>query len=378
VAPKDDGVNLCISGCGHGTRLHLFNEPIRFRAFTAVCLSDIEVITRDSLKGALSFDRCRDVSLKGLAVHGFITDGFLVGFNDVRTVAMHGLELEASGPASLAIASTLFDLNPTLFDLYQMPDLTFFNSKVLLVAQAVAALPVQERRTLAAEIGQRVKEMTTVLSARERQSYLELLSLMRQPAVNTVELAAVLGKIRLEAIREHPAVALVIDDAGADMTLGECDILGIVTLYGTQPAGPLPDDMVKILDALVKQGGVTFGGLRTTFRATGCRVTRIDVSTVIRQRIQDIVASGGGALPALFSSALLSDLTLLSQDNQMAFLNTSLASSVFEVVAGRAAVVMGSSTIYVGNRGEGEAVIMNITPQGRSERAANLGIFIAG
>jgi hypothetical protein len=62
----------------------------------------------------------------------------------------------------------------------------------------------------------------------------------------------------------------------------------------------------------------------------------------------------------------------------MAFLNTSLASSVFEVVAGRAAVVMGSSTIYVGNRGEGEAVIMNITPQGRSERAANLGIFIAG
>ncbi|WP_306533321.1 DUF6519 domain-containing protein [Geobacter sp.] len=378
VAPKDDGVTICLSGCGHGTRLHLLNGPIRFRAFAAVCLSDMEVITHEAPTGALVFDRCGDVSLKGMAVYGFVTDGFLVGFNDVRSAAMHGLELEASGPASLAIPSKLFDLNPTLFDLYQVPDLTFFNSKVLLVAQAVAALSAAERRTLAARIDERVNELSSALSARERQSYGELMALLRQPTVSPVQLAGVLGKIRVEAIREHPAVALVVDDAAADMTLGECDILGIVTLYGTQPADPLPDDMVKILDTLVKQGGVTFGGVGTTFRATGCRVTRIDVSTIIRQRIQDIVASGGGTIPNLFSSALLSELTLLREDNQMAFLNTSLSSSVFEVEANRAAVVMGSSAIYVGNRGEGEAVIMNITPQGRSQQAANLGIFIAG
>ncbi len=378
IEAKTDGVTLCLSGCGHGTRLHLLNGPIRFRAFTAVCLSDMEVITHEAPTGALVFDRCGDVSLKGLAVHGLITDGFLVGFNDVRTVVMHGLELEASSPASLEIPSKLFDLNPTLFDLYQMPDLTFFNGKVLVVAQAVAAIPVAERRNLATGISQRVAELGSALSVRERQSYGELVILLRPATVNPVQLAGVLGKIRLEAIREHPAIALVVDDAAADMTLGECDILGIVTLYGTQPAGPLPDDMVKILDNLVKQGSVTFGALGTTFRATGCRITRIDVSTIVRQRIQDIVASGGGTIPALFSSALLSDLTLLSQDNQLAFLNTSLSSSIFEVESGRAAVVMGRSTIYVGNRGEGEAVIINVTPQGRSERAANLGIFVAG
>lgn len=378
VAPKDDGVTLCLSGCGHGTRLHLFNGPIRFRAFTAVCLSDMEVITHEAPMGALVFDRCGDVSLKGIMVHGVVTDGFLVGFNDVRSAAMHGLMLEASGPASLAIPSKLLDLNPTLFDLYQVPDLTFFNSKVFPVAQVVAALSAAERRSLAAAISQRVTELGTTISARERQVYGELVVLLRQATVSPVQLAGVLGTIRVEAIREHPAVALVVDDAAADMTLGECDILGIVTLYGTQPAGPLPADMVKILDALVKQGGVTFGGVGTTFRATGCRVTRIDVSTAIRQRIQEIVASGGGVIPALFSSALVSELTLLREDNQMAFLNTSLSSSVFEVAAGRAAVVMGSSAIYVGNRGEGEAVIMNITPQGRSQQAANLGIIIAG
>ena len=378
VAPKDDGVTICLSGCGHGTRLHVFNGPIRFRAFAAVCLSDMEVITHEAPTGALVFDRCGDVSLRGMAVHGFVTDGFLVGFNNVRSAAMHDLMLEASNPASLAIPSKLFDLNPTLFDLYQVPDLTFFNSKVFLVAQAVAALSAAERRSLAAGISQRVTELGTVLSARQRQGYGELVVLLRQATVSPVQLAGVLGKIRVEAIREHPAVALVVDDAAADMTLGECDILGIVTLYGTQPAGPFPGDILKNLDALVKQGGVTFDGVGTTFRATGCRLTRIDVSNAVRQRIQDIVASGGGTIPSLFSSAQLSDLTLLREDSQVAFLNTSLSSSVFEVEGGRAAVVMGSSAIYVGNRGEGEAVIMNITPQGRSQQAANLGIFISG
>jgi hypothetical protein len=39
---------------------------------------------------------------------------------------------------------------------------------------------------------------------------------------------------------------------------------------------------------------------------------------------------------------------------------------------------MGTSSIYVGNRGEGEAVIVNLVPQGRSQQAANLGLVISG
>lgn len=378
IAPQESGINLCLSGCGHATRLLLEKEPARFRGFAALSLSDLEIITHDSTNGALIFNRCRDVSLKGVAVYGFITEGFLVGVNDARTVAMHGLELEASGPGSLAVPAKLFDLNNTLFDLFQVADWTFFHQKVVPVAQIVAALPAAERQSLAQAIGERVKGMAADLSDRERQSYVEFASRLSQPDVSAVELAASLETIRREAIRESPAVALVFDDAGADLTLGECDILGIVTLYGTHPAGPLPGGLVKTFDTLVKQGEATFGGLGTTFRVAGCRMTRMDVSTVIQQRIKEIVASGGGKLPNLFSSALLGDLTLLQGNNQMAFLNSSLSSSVFQAGSGRAALVMGSSTIYVGNRGEGEAVIVNLTPQGRSERVANLGISISG
>jgi len=223
-----------------------------------------------------------------------------------------------------------------------------------------------------------VRTLTASLAARERQSYLGLVALLRQNEASAVQLTAALVKIRIEAVRERPAAALSIIDAGADWILSDCDILGLVTLYGAQPAGPMPDDTVKNLDMLVKQGRVNFGGLGTTFRVIGCRMTRMDFSSVTRQRLVDIVASSGGTLPALFSSALLSDMTCLGQDNQMAFLNTSLSSSVFEVAAARAAVVMGTSSIYVGNRGEGEAVIVNLVPQGRSQQTANLGLFISG
>ncbi|OPY79563.1 MAG: hypothetical protein A4E70_02078 [Syntrophus sp. PtaU1.Bin005] len=377
IEPKHEGVNLCLTGCGRGTQLYLVKEPAHFRGFASVCLSDMAVVTRESPVGAFLFDRCRDISLKGMAVYGVVADDFLVGVRNARTVTMHGLELEASGSNSLEVPAKLFDLNNALFDLYQVADRTFFDRKAAVVAQVVADLPQQDRRTLAEGISGRVRVMET-LSDRERQSYVELVALLRQTSVAPAEMEGVLGKIRLEAVRENPAVALGIADARSDWNIGDCDILGIVTLYGFQTAGPLPADLTKNLEHLVKEGRVSFGGLGTTFRATGCRLTRMDVSTVIQKRLADIIEKQGGTLPALFSSAILGDLTLLREDNQMTFLNTSLSSSVFEVSSARAAVVVGNSTIYVGNRGEGEAAILDITPQGRSERAANLGLIITG
>ncbi|SEM06003.1 hypothetical protein SAMN04489760_103121 [Syntrophus gentianae] len=378
IEPKYEGVNLCLTGCGRGTRLHLLNKPAHFRGFATVCLSDMEVVTRDMPERALLFENCRDVCLKGMALYGLVTEGFLMGVHSARTVVMHDLELEASGPSSTEIPRKLLDLHPALAALYETADRTVFDKRIVEVTQALSALSVDERREIAAEVVKRLDEMSTSLAIRENRSYGDLISLLRQPAVSAVELAAVLGKIRVEAVREHPAVALVIDDAGADWTIENCDILGIVILYGTLPSGPLPAEMLKALYSLVKEGRVTFGGLGTTFRTTGCRLTRMDVSIAIQKRLADIIEKQGGTLPALFSSALLGNLTLLHEDNQMAFLNTSLSSSVFEVSSARAAVVMGSSTIYVGNRGEGEAAIMDITPEGRSERAANLGLTITG
>jgi len=378
IAPKDEGVHLCLTGCGHATRLHLLKEPARFKGFAAICLSDMEIVTQDNPTGALVIDNCRDVSLKGLAIYGFITEGALVRVADAGTVAMRCLELEASGPASTEVPLRILDLHPALADLFRRADRNDFERRLADAARALAGMGEQERQNLSTAINDRVRTMAASLAVRERQSYLGLIALLRQAEAPEAQLAAALAKIRVEAVREHPAAALSIIDAGADWTLSDCDIRGIVTLYGVQPAGTMPDDAVKNLDALMKQGRVNCAGLGTTFRVSGCRMTRMDFSSATRQRLVEIVAGNGGTLPALFSSALLSDLTFLTPDSQMAFLNTSLSASVFEVAAARAAIVMGTSSIYVGNRGEGEAVIMNIVPAGRSERAANLSLVISG
>lgn len=378
IAPKEAGVHLCLTGCGHGTRLHLQKEPALFKGFAAICLSDMEIVTQDNPTGALVFDACSDVCLRGLAVYGFITEGALVRVADAGTVAMRCLELEASGPASTEIPLRILDLHPALADLFRRADRNVFERKVADAAKALAVMGEQERQNLSTAINDRVRAMAANLAVRERQSYLGLIALLRQAEAPEAQLAAALAKIRVEAVRERPAAGLSIIDASADWMLSDCDILGIVTLYGVQPAGTMPDDTVKNLDALVKQGRVNCAGLGTTFRVTGCRMTRMDFSSATRQRLVEIVAGNGGTLPALFSSALLSDLTFLSSDSQMAFLNTSLSASVFEVTAARAALVMGTTSIYVGNRGEGEAVIMNLVPAGRSERAANMGLVISG
>lgn len=375
IVPGIQGVKLCLSGCGPATLLYLEREPVRFRDFASVCLKELALVTRDVPSGALLFDNCAVVSLEDLSIHGFVPEGSLVEVRRARSVELSGLELEASGPESLAHPVDLFRFNNMLFDLYQMADLSFFSQKVSGIAQVLVEMARPQRTLLANTLRDRLREAP--LSVRERQSYVELTAVLREPQAVHADLVSVLSRIRVEAIRERPVVALTIADAGCDLNLTECDILGILSLYGAQPAGPMPPDVVKNLDALVAQGGVTFGSLGTTFRAEGCRITRIDVSTVIAERIRDILASGGGTIPALFSSALLSDLTLLQEDNQLAFQNVSLSSSIFEVEAARAAVVIGSSSIYVGNRGDGEAVIMDITPAGRSERAANLGLVIS-
>ena len=305
-----------------------------------------------------------------------MAEGSLIEVREARAVTMHDLLLEASGPGSLEKPSKFLDLHPALADLYKMADRTLFDNKATEAAKELAVLGAQERRTLAVKIDERAKDPAAELAPRERKSYQELAEQLRLSSPNQSQLDAALQSIRLEAVRMRPTVALTIMDAEADWSLRDCDILGIVVFYGSKPSGPLPDNLTKTLDTLVIQGGITFAGTTATFRASGCRVTRIDISASLRKRLEN-AAQQNGVIDGLFSTSTLSDCTLVAEDNQLALLNTQISSSVFEVSGTRAALVMGDSSIYVGNRGGGETVIVNITPPNRTERAANLALQIS-
>uniref|UniRef100_A0A831UJ82 Uncharacterized protein n=1 Tax=Geobacter metallireducens TaxID=28232 RepID=A0A831UJ82_GEOME len=377
IEPKLKGSNISISGCGRGSRLHIVGEPARFARFDSVAISDMDILAPDVPIGALFFDRCREVSMAGTRVYGFITDRCLVGVQGCAAVEFHRLVMEAIGPDTMNLAAEIFGNFSPLADLFRLTDSFRFQTQLPDATKALTSLPLQERHDLSAVIGQRVKGATGALGPRERRSYQYFVSLLRQDVVEGRDLIRALEELRGWVIRYRPAEALSILDARADWTIRDCDIFGIVTLHGMSPAGPLQADLTKNLDAMVKQGRVTFGADGTQFRVDNLRASRIDIGIPLMELISQIVAAQGGNIADLFSSASLAGVTLFEQNNQMAFLNTSLSSSVFDF-GGLAALLMGSSAIYVGNRGQGETVIMNITPPGRSERAANLGLVITG
>lgn len=379
LKPQHDAVNLCLAGCGPATRLHVQDKPVHFIGFRTVCLGDMDISSMEGSAGALLFERCGDVSLQAMVVHGVLSEQVLVGIRNAGKVAMHNLVIEAAGPQSLVIPSRILDLQPALRELFRSVDRLEFNRRIPEVAESLVRLPVASRRPLVRAIEQRLQTSNEVLSAREIRSYRDLLALLGQTNSAAPEIIEVLGRMRREAIGQRPAerAALAIEDAEADWTLINCDILGVVTLYGREPEGSLPHEMVKHLDEFVDQGEVGFRDLGTTLRINGGCISRIDISTLMRQQLDQIADQGRGTVAGLFSSALLGELTLRRQDNQLIFGNTCLSATVFEGRPGNVALVMAGSSIYIGNRGEVETIIMNLTPRGRSERAANLGLVIS-
>lgn len=389
LRPNVRGVNLCLAGCGTGTLLYVRDEPVRFQEFASVYLSEMKIVTIPGRQheghiithvpeppGALAFDRCTEVALKDLAIYGYIYYGSLVSVTFARKVIMKGLLLEASGPNSLELHTPFFK-DTILFDLYKNHDFEIFKQESTRVAQEVGALSGEERDSLRYFISPRVREMINILSAREMLAYYELFSLLEN-SVSPEELAGAFERIRVEAVRQRPAVAIAINDSIADWTLSDCDILGILVLYGSQPAESLADHLTRELDELIKSERVGFydyGG--TEFRISSCRISQINLSASNLKYLQGLAQNGGGTLFMLFSRAQLNDLTLWRGWNQLLFTSVSLSSAIFEAKRGQAAMLVANSSIYVGNRTEGEVTIRNLTPSKRSERAANLGIVFS-
>ncbi len=370
------GVKLCLSGCGSCTRLYVEKAPLYFSGFEAVSLSSLEIITRDAPAGALIIENCEAVSLKDAAVFGFTAEGSLIEVRTARTATLQDLLLEASGPKSLEKPVKVLLSQAALADLFTSADRTIFEGKMSDTIKALSALNAEEKKKLSDEIEKQTGEDAELVS-RERKSYFELARQLRQSPLVQEPLTAALKSVRLEAVRMRPAVALAIVDAEADWSLRDCDILGTVLFYGSAPSGPLPAPLTRTLDALIAQSAITFSGTTSTFRASGCRCTRINISQTFRSLLENAAAQQKGTIPGLFSSSTISDCTLVAENTQLASFHTQISASIFEVAGTRAAVVMGDATIYVGNQGGGETDIVNMTPPNRTERAANLGLSIS-
>ncbi len=379
-SPQQQGVNLSLSGCGAATRLYVEQEELVFENFLQVSIADVVIILRDNLQGALAVDKSPELHLNRVAVHGFNSEKYLVGVINAGKVKLNQLFLEAAGTQSLALPAAIFAMQSSLLDLFSAADLNEFNNKVAETARVLVLLPFGPRRLLANAIREQLQGGNYFVSTRELRSYEDLIAQLGKTHIVARELIDVLRRIRIEAIRQNPSpqAALAIEDAAADWTLTNCEIHGTVTFYGHETAEPLPDDVVKILAALANEGAIQFSGNGNTVRCNGCLISRLNVSAAIRHQLANVANQGGGALDQLFSNALFTDTSLVTHHNQAVFVHTSLSSSIFESTQEHVAMFAGASSIYVGNRGAGDTVIMDITPRGYSERVANLGLVISG
>lgn len=371
------GQRISISGCGPATRLRIGKERTRFEGFEALSISNLEIVTEGAAAGALQLTHCGQIDLRQLAILGLVTakEGALVEVSGGRSVALHDLSLEASGPESLVIPAGLLGLEPGMADLFRRVEPAAFGKMAREVAASLAKLPGGARRELATAVSRRVEDAMARLALRELTSYQELIDVLNLEAPAASRFLSVLREIRAEAVRVRPTVALSVVDAEADWVLNDCDLLGLMTLYGRSPAGPFPAGLPQNLREIV--ANVTFAGV-TTIRFSGCRLTRIDVSVEVLNQLELIVKNKKGALRGLFRTGMLNECTLIAEENHLAFVGAHLTSTVFETVGAVVAQIIGDSSIYVGNQGGPKTILRNITPAGRSVSAANLDLDIQG
>jgi Family of unknown function (DUF6519) len=365
--------HLSLSGCGSSTRLRIHKGRMMFRRFATVSISDMDITACDNYTGALAFDRCEEVHLSGVLVCGLLPESTgdprsLIFVGGAQNVKIESAMLEAARPKSLDTVRHIFeDLNAGLGRLCANPNRQAFEESVVEISHELASTDGPTRTKLADEIEKKVslKDM----SQREDQSYLALVKALRSDSEQVGDLIGLLRRIRREAIRVRPGVALVIND-----------VSGIVSLYGPSPHGPL-GQLMDVLSPLVKDTQVNFSGTGSAFRMTGCHVSRMDVSRRLVERLKAIDPKERD-LDDLFEAALLTDSVVALGHSQLVFVNTNLSSNQFELKVPRdkgdidVATVISNSSIYVGNRGDKGTTIINVVPQGRSQQAANLGVRI--
>jgi hypothetical protein len=136
--------------------------------------------------------------------------------------------------------------------------------------------------------------------------------------------------------------------------------------------------MIHSLAKVVQEGTVQFRSSHADLRVNGCRLTRMTVSQDMVQQLENIIETGGGVVTGLFRNSFFTDNIFIQGNNQLVLEHTQLTSTFFEVRNGDAGFVMGSSSIYMGNRANDEIRLFNLTPKGRTERAANLILNIVG
>jgi len=427
---RESEVHLKIVGCGLGSRVFL-DRPLRFRGLKAFTLHEVALEPHFLAKGdmgAIALDRCAEVTLTGCHLSGF-TDGdekrakgVLLSITNADRIHLRDNVIEAALVNSFKVLRQLFkrakvDILDELFALPQIEIFPFekFRLNAWESAQKLAKLTSDQRKQIRDNLqsGASDNQILAEISLAEMFFMSKFVEALIAEKPRLEDLSNALLDLRRAAIKARPGVALMlaselqsepsesVELAGLDeddyITLESNDLIGILSLYGL----PAPADFVTEifntgffvqLRSSIKEGHTTFSGLLGTLQVRGNQLVKIAVSRNIIERLQQLATGPKGIMFNLFGRCLMADNVLASAPSVLVAQHLAMTANVFTMVAfpkiftfvehetvsqvqTPVAIVVGDSSIFVGNHGTRQNPVLANATRVISE-AANLEITL--
>jgi len=423
VPLEERDLHIRIHGCGRGSRLILTDKPWLFRGVKSVILKDLAIelaFQVNNEEGALSFQRCAEVVITGSRIRGLTQKGPLVSIRDADQVRVRDNLFEASRFESLNLPQRVFKGAQADFlaALYALPTQgafrwAEFRKQANESARQLAGLNRNQQQRLGRRI-QRTLGDNQLRASMSRGEFFNLTRLATELNAGAMEPAVafdLLLDIRRAAIKSRPGLALVLGQPlpGQELPEGEMGVLdaddllvlegneiaGVISLYGL----PAPADFIakifnqnflKRLEGQLKERQITLTGLLGTLQVRGNQLVQIAVARDIVEQLQ-VPAGGRRALFNLFGRCLMSDNVIEGATSALVIQHLAMTANEFTLMALPAsfglavnataiprtvAIVVADSSIYVGNHGRQQNVVLRDVSQVNSQ-AANLEITIS-
>ena len=376
IVNSNGRMTLDITGCGHGTRLLLRDKPLQFSGIDTVNIRNLNILGSAPLQEVFVFKECGKIIMQFVQLSAIIDAGGALGFiNNAESFILEKSLFVPAYEESFKIPSLMFEIHEGLFDLFSRPSPLEFYEMLPKVTSSIMEMDQDRKEKLAEDIIQRMDEIDYQFSERERRSYQEFCDCIISEESNLAKTGLKTDNIRTEAVRVNGGTALVMKDGPADITLTGNDLAGDVSFYGRPGADPLSQTELKQLNDMVAEGAVTFSSTGATLHAGENLVTRFNAGADMTMKIRKILDEGNGILKGVVHNAFIRENELTGVHNEFIFKNLHLTSNSFESRFIGAGEAICDSAIYIGNRGGGDTVLLDITH--RSEKTANLGLNIS-
>ena len=275
--PGEPDLHIKITGCGPGSRVILVEQPIRFINVKSVILSDLAIDIAVMVEvdgGALTFEHCSRVELRGCQIAGFVVAGALVAVTQADHVLLSDNLFEALLPDSFSPTLKIFQAvaQETGVDapvrLFSLPDQgvllhAAFRKIAMDVAQQLAALNLDARKKvqIALQKASGTPEQRALQSQGESISYAKLQLLLGTEVLGRTAALDLLLDIRRTAAKTRPGTAIILErprriadilpiidvlDQDDLYLLENNEIAGVLSLYGPPADIAFIDELLNV------------------------------------------------------------------------------------------------------------------------------------